>query len=123
MPRSTKNSACVVNTNVCQDTSIVSKESSSSDVEMEVQSPQFIQPSTNQPHPLVIPMFMPYIEGPKMDWTVNDSFYHRFLKWKLKLENIRLQAFHVARFKEMQESHSMEWRFWYVSICVIVLAA
>ena len=33
-------------------------------------------------------MFMPYIEGPKMDWTVNDSLYLRFLKWKLKCENI-----------------------------------
>ena len=33
-------------------------------------------------------MFMPYIEGPKMDWTVNDSLYHRFLKWHLKCENI-----------------------------------
>ena len=33
-------------------------------------------------------MFMPYIEGPKMDWTVNDSLYHHFLKWKLKCENI-----------------------------------
>ena len=33
-------------------------------------------------------MFMPYIEGPKMDWTVNDSLYHHFLKWKLKCKNI-----------------------------------
>ena len=33
-------------------------------------------------------MFMPYIEGPKMDWTVNDGLYHRFLKWYLKFENI-----------------------------------
>ena len=32
--------------------------------------------------------FVPYIEGPKMDWTVNDGLYHRFLKWKLKCENI-----------------------------------
>ena len=31
---------------------------------------------------------MPYIEGPKMDWTVNDGLYHRFLKWKCKCENI-----------------------------------
>ena len=31
---------------------------------------------------------MPYIEGPMMDWTVNDGLYHRFLKWKLKCENI-----------------------------------
>ena len=35
----------------------------------------------------VLPMFMPYIEGPKMDWTVKDVLYHRFLKWKLKCEN------------------------------------
>ena len=33
-------------------------------------------------------MYMPYIEGPKMDWTVNDSLYYRFLKWKIKCENI-----------------------------------
>ena len=32
--------------------------------------------------------FVPYIEGPKMDWTVNDGLYHRFCKWKLKCENI-----------------------------------
>ena len=32
-------------------------------------------------------MFMPYIEGPKMDWTVNDGLCHRFLKWLLKCEN------------------------------------
>ena len=86
MPRWTKNSAHVVNKSVCQDTSKVSQESSSSDVEMEIQSPQFIQPSTRQPQPFVQPMFMPYIEGPKMDWTVNVSLYHRFLKWKLKCE-------------------------------------
>ena len=23
-----------------------------------------------------------------MDWTVNDNLYHRFLKWKIKCENI-----------------------------------
>ena len=40
-----------------------------------------------QPH-LMSSMFMPYIEGPKMDWTVNDGLYHRFLKWHLKCENI-----------------------------------
>ena len=33
-------------------------------------------------------MFIPYIEDPKMDWTVNDDLYHRFLKWCLKCENI-----------------------------------
>ena len=33
-------------------------------------------------------MFMPYIEGPKMNWTVDDGLYHRFLKWRLKCETI-----------------------------------
>ena len=33
-------------------------------------------------------MFMPYIEGPKMNWTVDDGLYHRFLKWHLKCESI-----------------------------------
>ena len=39
-------------------------------------------------NPVMQQMLMPYIEGPKMDWTVNDSLYHHFLKWKLKCENI-----------------------------------
>ena len=42
----------------------------------------------NAPQPVYTNMYMPYIEGPKMDWTVNDMLYHRFLKWKLKCENI-----------------------------------
>ena len=40
------------------------------------------QQATNQIRQQI---FMPYIEGPKMDWTVNDSLYHCFLKWKLKV--------------------------------------
>ena len=38
--------------------------------------------------PIVAGMYMPYIEGPCMDWMVNDNLYHRFLKWHLKCENI-----------------------------------
>ena len=33
-------------------------------------------------------IYMPYIEGPCMDWTVNDQLYHKFLKWHLKCKNI-----------------------------------
>ena len=33
-------------------------------------------------------MLMSYIEGPKMNWTVDDQLYHRFLKWHLKCETI-----------------------------------
>ena len=42
----------------------------------------------NAPQPVYTNMYMPYIEGPKMDWTVNDALYHRFLKSKLQCENI-----------------------------------
>ena len=40
--------------------------------------------------PLQVPtsMYVPYIEGPKMNWTVDDGFYNSFVKWKLKCENI-----------------------------------
>ena len=45
------------------------------------------QPSTSQSQANQ-QVYMPYIEGPKMDWAVNDTLYHRFLKWKLKCINI-----------------------------------
>ena len=31
---------------------------------------------------------MPHIEGPEMDWAMNDGLYHRCFKWQLKCENI-----------------------------------
>ena len=66
-----------------QDESSAHEESPSSDQE---QDPEvFFQQSKVQDLPN---MFMPYIEGPKMDWTVNDGLYHRFLKWHLRCESI-----------------------------------
>ena len=82
----TKNSAHVINTSVSQENSSIYQESSSVDQETKIQDPA-LQPSTSQAQ-FVPAMYMPYIEGPKMDWTVNDGLYHRFLKWKLKCENI-----------------------------------
>ena len=58
--------------------SSVYQESSSSEQEIKMQVPS-LQPSTSQAQ-FVPAMFMPYIECPKMDWTVNDGLYHRFLK-------------------------------------------
>ena len=40
------------------------------------------------PLPSVPIMFMPYIEGAKLNWTVDDGLYHRFLKWCLKCKTI-----------------------------------
>ena len=49
----------------------------------------FFQPQPQPSSTQVMPsMFMPYIEGHTMDWTMNDGLYNRFLKWQLKCENI-----------------------------------
>ena len=84
MPRTTKPAKASTSTvEKIQDESSAHEESSSSGKE---QDPEvFIKPSQAQ---LLPNMFMPYIKGPKMDWTVNDGLYHRFLKWYLKCENI-----------------------------------
>ena len=29
-----------------------------------------------------------YAEGPKMDWTIDDALHSRFIRWKIKCENI-----------------------------------
>ena len=88
MPRATMNSACVMDISVNQENAMISQDSATSDQEMEVQSPQCFPSSTNQPQSFAQPMCMPYIKGPKMKCTVNDSLYHRFLKWKLNCKNI-----------------------------------
>ena len=59
-------------------------ELSSSDQEHD---PEVTLNSCRQPQ-LTLGTFMPYIEGPKMEWTVNNGLYHRFLKWHLKCKNI-----------------------------------
>ena len=84
MPRPTKRTKASSSTiKNLQEESSAHEESPSSDQE---QDPGvFFQPSQAQ---FVPNMFMPYIEGLKMDWTENDGLYHRFLKWHLKCENI-----------------------------------
>ena len=85
-------SAHVTNTNALkakelQENSNPSQDSSSEDDDVVIQSPQ-LQPSTSHTQPVKQPMYMPYIEEPRMDRTVNDSLYHRLLKWKIKCENV-----------------------------------
>ena len=112
----------MMDTSVNQESSMIFQDSASSDQDMEVQSPQCFPPSINQPQSFVQPMFMPYIEGPKMDWTVNDSLYHRFLKRKLKCENI-LDC-ELAILPKLEKCKKViGWsRFCYGSICVMLLA-
>ena len=55
-------------------------------------------------------MYMPYIEGPKMNWTVDDGLYHRFLKMVIKVQNnSRLQISKSPYQAEMPKDHCMVW--------------
>ena len=83
MPRTKSAKAFTSTAEKIQDESSAHEKSTSSDQQQS--SEVFIQPSQAQVLPYMI---MPYIEGPKMDWIVNDGLYHRFLKWHLKCENI-----------------------------------
>ena len=87
MPKATRKSNYVANTseNELQANSNLSHESISDD-KVVLQIPQ-LKSSKNQVQ-VMQQMYMPYIKGPIMDWTVNDSLYHRFIKWKIKCENI-----------------------------------
>ena len=48
----------------------------------------FLNPKLSASAQEMTNMYMPYIEGPQMDWTVNDGLYNRFLKLQLKCKNI-----------------------------------
>ena len=72
-----------------QEVNIPSSHEDSTSSDHESESEISFHPSGQQATiPVRQQMFMAYIEASKMDWTVNDSLYHHFLKWKLKCENI-----------------------------------
>ena len=67
----------------------VSQNETSLHEESEPEQEVFIHQSYPQVHqPVYSSMYMPYIEGPRMDRMVNEALYQRFLKWKLKCRNI-----------------------------------
>ena len=87
MPKASKSSAHKEVQVSTQQEAIETSQEELPSLDQESDSEVTFNPPRQQPQ--VIPsMFMPYIEGPKMDWTVNDGLYHRFLKWHLKCENI-----------------------------------
>ena len=81
MPKSNKQNR--MKNNPSQDKSSTHEESSS-----EQENDQEITFNQAYVQQAIPSMFMPYIEGPKINWTVNDGLYHRFLKWRMKCENI-----------------------------------
>ena len=89
MPHATRSMKCPSISVTAEHTDEASKDETSfheeSEPEQEVFTPN---PLPNMHQPIYTSMYIPYIEGPKKDWMVNDALYHRFLKWKLKCENI-----------------------------------
>ena len=64
--------------------------------------------------------FMPYIEGPKMDWMVNDGLYHRFLKWHLKCKNIlECELAALPERQQCKKSDSLVQRLWHGPVCLL----
>ena len=70
MPKATRKSVRVTSENKLQEDSYIAHKSSSEDEE-ELQ----FQPSTSQIQ-VAQQAYMPYIEGPKMNWNVDDGLYN-----------------------------------------------
>ena len=86
MPKATKSSAWGANQVALPEELTPSSQEELSCLDQEPDLEVSFQPfRQSQPVPS---MLIPYIEGPKMGWTVNDGLYHRFWKWHLKCENI-----------------------------------
>ena len=57
--------------------------------------------------------YMPYIEGPTMNWNVDDGLYNRFIKWKIRCENIlNCELAMPSEARKSKKSYCMVWRFW-----------
>ena len=89
MPCATRSTKGPSNSVMAELTDKVSQDETSLHEESEPEQEVFTHnPHPNMHEPVYTNMYMPYTESPKMDWMVNDALYHRFLKWKLKCENI-----------------------------------
>ena len=104
MPKSNKTSPCKMENNPSQDEASTHDESGCH--QEQDQKVIWNQPHVQQVAPSI---FMPYIEGPKMDWIVNDGLYQRFLKWRLKCKkDIGVWACNACGEKKMQEGACLE---------------
>ena len=89
-PRITENSAHWNNNLSQKEPEVTSspEDIASSDQEIDQETGSDVSFFQSRAQQAIPNMFMPYIEGPKMDLTVNDAVCHRFLKWHLNCENI-----------------------------------
>ena len=90
MPRMKKDSSHG-NNNLSQEESEVPSspgDIGSSDQEIDQEPDPKISFHPSRAQKSITNMFMPYIEDPKLDWTVNDALYDKIVKWCLKCKNI-----------------------------------
>ena len=92
----------------CQKFQAAQKKQSRSDQEIDQEPDPEVSFLPSRAQQAIPNMFLPYIEGPKMDWTVNDALYHRFLKWHLKCENI-LECELVALSEHQKHKTVIAW--------------
>ena len=78
MPKAMKNSAQAKATMSNQDEPVETSQDELSNSEQQQDQEVSLNPCRLPQIPLGT--FMSYMEGPKMDWTVNNGLYHRFLK-------------------------------------------
>ena len=90
MPTATQKSACEKHNLLNKESEVPSgsEEPASLDQEIDQEPDPEVTFHPSRAQQAIPSMFMPYIEGPKMDWTVTDALYQKFLKWHLKCMNI-----------------------------------
>ena len=87
MPKSKNSTREQPSTLSAEEAEIPTQQDETTSSEQELDAEVSFHTFRHQAQPQVLPdMFMPYIEGPHMDWTVNDGLYHRLLKCKNILE-------------------------------------
>ena len=79
MPKANKNAQHEQHTSE----TFLAEEETSFEQESDVDQEVIIRPPQAPTH-----MYVPYIEGPKIKWTVDDSLYNRFIKWNITCEII-----------------------------------
>ena len=86
MPKATEKSSWEPSPPPSEDHESVDTQVEASGSEQDQDSDVSFHPAV--PSPTVPTMFMPYIEVPKMNLTVDDGLYQIFLKWHLKCKTI-----------------------------------
>ena len=112
MPKATRKSVCESNTLPPEDPEVPDSEEESASSDQEEDEEVSFHPSLAYPtHPVpqvILSMYMPYIEGPRMEGTVNDGIYQRFLQWRLKCKNI-LECELAALLEKQQCKKVIAW--------------